>query len=291
MSKTKSRPVEKWMVEEWIALYKKGESTLKIGKKYNRNPSVINKYLKLNGVELRSNSINSKVYKIENETFFENIDCEEKAYYLGFIYADGYITTKTKGNGAQSFGISINPQDVKLLKDLKELLGASHEIRRYKISSGFGKDGEYVRLLIKSQKIVDDLKDKGVVERKTNVCKFPKDKIPYELIRHFIRGYMDGDGSVGKTRRECNGYEFNVSFTGTDDMLNSILDYLIENNLINNRIKLQKRHKWQSVSYIKIGGNYQVHRILSHIYNDSTYYLERKFNRFIELENQNNSLA
>ena len=170
-------------------------------------------------------------------------------------------------------------------------MGASHEIRRYKISSGFGKDGEYVRLLIKSQKIVDDLKDKGVVERKTNICKFPKDKIPYELIRHFIRGYMDGDGSVGKTRRECNGHEFNVSFIGTDDMLNSILDYLLENNLINNRIKLQKRRKGQTVSYIKIGGNYQVHRILSHIYNDSTYYLERKFNRFIELENQNNSLA
>lgn len=74
-----------------MELYNSGLSTVKIGKMFGKHYSTVRNILINNGVKLRSNKINSRKYTI-NENYFKNIDTEEKAYWLGFIYADGYIS-------------------------------------------------------------------------------------------------------------------------------------------------------------------------------------------------------
>lgn len=266
-------------VKEICNLYKNGLSSLKIARKFNVSYQTILKKLEENNVEIRSNEINSRKYNV-NHDYFDEIDTEEKAYWLGFIYADGYITISNKG--WKYFGVSVSTKDVEILKKLNESLDSNYEIKTYK-SNGYGNGNEYCRLLICSKKIVDDLMKHGVLKNKTNILKPPK--IKYELIRHFIRGYIDGDGSIF---RSSNG--FNLTIVGTEDILNYIIDYFIENNLIKNRVKICERRKGQTVKYFKCGGNLQVERILNHIYNNSNIYLERKFNVYKELLAHNSRL-
>ena len=105
------------------------------------------------------------------------------------------------------------------------------------------------------------------------------------LIRHFIRGYFDGDGSVWSClNKNQNIPTYSVSFLGTDELLLFIMDYLLNNNLINRRYKLNKRKDGQIVSEFKFGGNQLVYRVLSHLYNNSNIYLDRKYEKYLELK-------
>lgn len=265
-------------IKEICNLYENGLSSLEIAKKFNVNYKTVLRKLEENNVIIRSNKVNSRKYNI-NHNYFNEIDTEEKAYWLGFIYADGYILIN---NGQKYFGISLSSKDVELLYKLNKCLESSYEIKTYK-SNGYGNGNEYCRLLITSNKIVDDLMKHGVLENKTNILKPPN--IKYELIRHFIRGYIDGDGSIYKT---SNG--FNITILGTERILNYIIDYFMENNLVKKRAKICERRKGQIVKYFKYGGNQQVEKILNHIYNGSNIHLERKFNVYKELLNHNSRL-
>ncbi len=72
----------------------------------NKNPGTIRDILVKNGVEMRSNKQNSRKYSV-NDDYFSIIDTEEKAYWLGFIFADGYISNK---NGKR-VGITLKSSD------------------------------------------------------------------------------------------------------------------------------------------------------------------------------------
>ncbi|KRL07950.1 helix-turn-helix domain-containing protein [Liquorilactobacillus hordei] len=268
-----------------VELYKKGLSTVKIGKLFNREPRTINRMLKSMGVEIRSNKINSRKHHIYNERYFNNIDTQEKAYLLGFIYADGFISIN--GN-TKRFGISINRVDEYLLEFVRKELNTDYLINRYKVSCGYRVGVNYSRLLMTSDLLVDDLIKHGVVEHKTNILLPPK--ISNNLKRHFIRGYMDGDGSIKKCKGNYN-YEYGIDFVGTTALLTWIYDYFLENNLISKRkINLEKRKKGQLVSHIRWGGNRQVLRILNHLYKDSAFCLNRKFDRYLQLMEQSSPI-
>ena len=63
----------------------------------------------------------SKTRKFD-KSYFDNIDSKEKAYWLGFIYADGYIVCN-QHTATYELGIEINSQDDYLLKRLAYNLG------------------------------------------------------------------------------------------------------------------------------------------------------------------------
>lgn len=272
--------------EEYVRLYNSGWSTVKIGKRFNKTPRSINYYLKKMGVKLRSNRVNSRKYYINNESYFSVIDTEAKAYLLGFIYADGYITQQKSSKGSEytlkRLGLSILSQDKEILELLKRELDTNYNIYNYKTNNGYSENTKYSRLLINSNRLVEDLEQQGVFFNKTNILKPPVD-LRKEYIRHFIRGYIDGDGSIIKSRSR-DKIEFSINVVGTDDMLNWIGNYFVENKLlVRDEFLLEKRKKHQQVSYCRWGGNSQVKRILDHLYKNATYFLNRKHERYLEL--------
>ncbi len=258
------------ILEKSIDLYLSGLSTIKVKNITGIGLGKLTKNLKKRGL-IRSNKINSRKYHV-NYDFFKNIDNEHKAYWLGFIYADGYISRINKN---KKIGISLNIKDMDHLEVFKKQINATYPINIYKSKSFGGVEIEYCRLLITSDQLFDDLIDKGVFEKKTLILKFPNESIvPKNLQHHFIRGYFDGDGSFKKS----NGKYYVFNLCGTKEFLLKCQEILHKNT------KLEKRHKDNKNNYsFSIGGRLQAKKIGDYLYKNATVYLERKYNRYKEM--------
>lgn len=268
------------MVMQMYEDYKNGMSSISLSHKYKINPSTIISNFKRVGLKIRSNKENSRRYTIDHN-YFNSIDTEAKAYFLGFIYADGYVICTDAGQ--KSIGIALAKRDREILEKFNKYTNSSYPIKEYKSIGGYSKGSKYVRLFITSDTMFDDLVNHGVFENKTNILKRPT-TIPAHLERHFIRGYMDGDGSIYKTKNPY-GFDYHVSFVGTDDVLTYIHQHLYKHKLINKNLKLEKRNIRDCVSHIRYGGNILVRTILDYLYEDATVFLSRKHKRYLELCN------
>ena len=84
------------MYEKYVKEYLNGMSLREIAEKYHISRNNFSKYLKEHNIPIRNQKITSRKYYC-NEDFFEKIDTEKKAYWLGFIMADGYVQSHNNG--------------------------------------------------------------------------------------------------------------------------------------------------------------------------------------------------
>lgn len=117
---------------------------VKIAKYYNCSPGSIDGILKRNGIQKRSNKDNSRRFNV-NHDYFEKIDSEEKAYWLGFIAADGYV------NKANCVGVTLASKDHAHLLKLAKATESTYEIKQYNLYSSYS-SGKCSRFLVKSEK-------------------------------------------------------------------------------------------------------------------------------------------
>lgn len=207
---------------------------------------------------------------ILNENFFNEINTEERAYFLGLLYADGYIN-----ENLHMVDLTLHKQDEEILhKFISSLYVNERPLKLIRTN--------YLRLVINSSKIVDDLKKHGCFQKKTFKLKFPQ--LSDDMVKHFIRGYFDGDGCVTINDEKT----LNISIVGTVDFLIEMQKYLITNcNL--NKTTLNNRHpnRNNNIRSIRYGGNIVINRIYYYLYDGSTIYLNRKKKKFLDiLENK-----
>jgi hypothetical protein len=250
-----------------IAKYKAGLSGPTIAASLDMSNHAVYKILYKEGI-VRSNKENYAVRF--NESFFETIDTEQKAYFLGFIAADGCIIRKRWSSGILK--IDIKETDKKILYALSDSLSLGYDrIKEYQTGQC-----KIVRVVVPSDKLTKDLAHYGIVPRKTFTFTFPE-IIPDKLIRHFIRGYFDGDGciTVGPV----------VKIVGTENFLLSIQNKIMRACRFNHKTKLQTRHpeRHNNIRSLEIGGRKKVQQIYRYFYDDATIFLERKKLRFMEL--------
>jgi DNA-binding transcriptional regulator WhiA len=229
---------------------------------------------------LKSNGVNVSYFTYTcNHNFFESINTEKKAYWLGFIYADGYILTDDYYKTGK-LGIALGITDKEHLEEFKKDINSNHPIKVYTNKTKFSNKTTYCRIVVTSKKLVDDLIKCGVLPSKTEKLVFPDSSIVNEnLINHFIRGYMDGDGSIIEPKNK----KYQLTFCGTKEFISGIQDKLGID------LKIRKRHDNDVNNWtLAITGNYQVEKLLDYIYKDSTIYLKRKYERYINLKNLNN---
>lgn len=120
--------------------------------------------------------------------YFHRIDTEQKAYWLGFLAADGCVT-----KGGQLLTVTLAAVDADHLYSLRDELKSNHAVtRRRRLVRGKAYGG--VTLNIHSSRLCDGLSRHGVVPRKSLIAQ-PWDGPP-ELVRHYWRGVVDGDGTV-----------------------------------------------------------------------------------------------
>ena len=255
------------MNEEIIKLYKEGKSMREIEKLTHHSRSTISKILKENDIHIRYQNETSKLYKC-NDDYFEQIDNPEKAYWLGFLMADGFIESK-RTNGNQKIGLTLGIKDKEHVEKFNKCLDSTYPIKIYK-GSGYNPDGLFAKLLITSQKMVDDLKRHGIVENKTNIAQFP-DSIPIEYQIDFIRGYFDGDGSIYFDNM-LKAYR--IGMVGTKQLLEKIAEIL--------DIKTKISHEKGHVYCLMCNSRDKLNEVLHKMYDNSTVHLDRKHEIFLD---------
>lgn len=269
-----------------IDLYKQKHGTVYIAKQTGYSVSYIWKKLKDWDVPIWSHHEIASKYSF-NEHFFDCIDTEEKAYWLGFIYADGYIT---KGHLRNGLGIAISIKDIDHLKKFKEAIKATNPIRIYTSKTGFKENTQYCRLVLHSKTLCDAAIKQGVVEHKTNILK-PPPFLPDELKHHFIRGYIDGDGCIACShikKKTMVSLGYTVKILGTEQILDFIKKF-VEDHEITKIKRYYKRKPEHIVQSLEITGNRKAKQFLDYIYKDATVYLERKHQRYCDLAELLNS--
>ena len=252
--------------------YNSGMSLRQLQIKYSHDRASLSRILKENEIMIKDNTFNCRKY-FHDEDFFEKIDAEEKAYWLGFIYADGFID-----NTYRHLGITISSKDKNHLEKFKSSIQATNPILNY-VGSGYCDDSEFAKISLVSKKTVDDLIDKGISLNKTYEATFPDyDIVPPELMHHFVRGYFDGDGAISycisKQGRHPRAY--GIGFTGTKSIIEGI------NSFFHKKNKIQPKNNAYQIGY---GGNQQVHEFYNIMYDNATTFLDRKaqvFDDFIK---------
>lgn len=279
---------EKEIINEYVVLK---NTTKNISEKLEISPSTVLNVLKRNNVNIdktrRRKVKRARKFDV-NDNYFAKIDSNEKAYILGLLYADGYLTTE--GSGTKVIGIDLIDEDI--LKEISSRLAYEGEVRpvkNYKNDNGFKRVSKRFRLKFSSEKIYEDLIKLGCTPRKSLTLTFPTDEqVPKNFIKAFILGYFDGDGSIIKTTRKEKQYKngeyesYSLSFVGTEEFLNSLKEVLGLEHIKNN-----KRWKERDNNHfeIRIGGNNQSYRILKGLYEASPIFMKRKHDKFKNLEN------
>jgi hypothetical protein len=243
--------------------YLSGVSYKILSKKYNISTWSV-------GNILKKNNIKSRVRKYKcNENYFEKIDTNEKAYWLGLLYADGYVRKRKQFNGKHKqggiVGISLKSGDEYLLEKLIVDLDST-----YKLTKQVKDDFLSYKLEINSVKLADDLVKLGCIPNKS--LKLLPPNLTDELINHFIRGYFDGDGSIG----EYNG-NFKFTLLGTMELLTWVLDFFKKNGLKTN----PKIGRKKNIYSVQVNSKQDVELIKNILYSSSDdYFLKRKKEKF-----------
>lgn len=269
-------------------LYKEGHGSPFIAKKLGRKTSSIVSYLKRTLGNLRSCSESAKKYTV-NEKYFDKIDTPEKAYWLGFIYADGYVA---HDKYSYKLGITLSEKDKDHLERFKKSICATYPIKTYAptIKSTNYTKNPYSKIVIYSKTVYDQMIRHGVFEHKTNILDKPT--IEESLERYFILGYMDGDGCIAISHRnKSSQLSFCVKILGTTKLLDFIKNFIEKHQIATIR-KYYKRKPGQDVSSLELPGNIQVKHFLDLLYdNKVSVYLPRKYNRYKLLCDMLNSRA
>lgn len=198
---------------------------------------------------------------------FEIIDTEEKAYWLGFLYADGSI-----GSKEDKIELSLAEKDLKHIEKFRNFMGISNKISYREKTKSY-------RMSFRSSKCKQDLINKGCIPKKSLVLKYPTyEQVPKELSNHFIRGYFDGDGWFTNTE-SC----FQIGIIGTQDFIKGFLDN-IEN--INKDNKIFICHREDGAKRYVFGAYQDVLNFLNWIYKDANIFLDRKYEKYLDFINE-----
>lgn len=209
-----------------------------------------------------------------NPNYFEKIDNEWKAYWLGFLYADGCVIKKrSNGKNENVVSLALSSVDKIHVEKFQRSIQSTHPIATKPTNY---KDTMSVKISVINKNLVDDLCKLGCVPNKSLILKFPTDDIvPKNLIRHFIRGYFDGDGciSINLEKRFAR-----VNMMGTRDFLETIVD------ILHNECGWRKtpicQKKGNSAFYIQSGYIRGIENFYKYLYRDSNIYLDRKLKKF-----------
>jgi hypothetical protein len=234
----------------------------------------------ISSVQIKANRLGVKKEGIHHycENFFEDITTTDKAYWLGFIYADGYVCKDKNKPNTYYFGIELGINDKShLLKFNKNIQGNAYISTRYRVSETNGKivSGTVCSLRIYSTQMAKDLIKHGCCLNKSLVKEQPIG-IPDEYMRDFVRGYFDGNGTIamrycGKAKRP---YYISQISTGSKLFAAWLSEYLVSIGIENYRTH-GRRNEYKICVCVK-----DSIKFMRYIYDESHEYLSRKYDLY-----------
>jgi intein/homing endonuclease len=236
----------------------------------------VRKILRQEGLrDVKKSDIDNSAYL--NKNMFDAINDEASAYFLGLLYADGNVYLR-KTNDIPTISLTLQERDKHILDTFRKLIAPKHSL--YLKSAKIDTQQDQYKLAFSSQVIGDQLQQLGCIPRKSLKLTFPTNISP-NLIRHFVRGYFDGDGCISFYRHK-NGYRaYLASFASTKTFCKE-LGLLFDNIGLTYGIYTRKSNG--ITSELVVGGNQQVLTLLVWMYNDAKYFIKRKRDKYTELQ-------
>ena len=254
-------------LQEIVKRYHAGEKMKALSQEFGLAGGNIRALMQARGIKRKSYGVDNRIYSC-NHQFFADINSEIQAYLLGFLAADGCVSH----DGA--IHIQLAAKDVEILHLFQSALKSNHPIRLYSRRHKTGV-GEYCSICVASPQLTQDIAKFGLVPVKTFIVPWPD--LPDELLRHYLRGYFDGDGcwSLDKPARRKPQAHFGL--VGPEPFLLEAQKFLMEKcDLRQTKLCRTTSPFLLNLSY---GGNLQCARIARLLYCDSKFFLERKRER------------
>lgn len=200
-----------------------------------------------------------------NDNYFHKWSTE-MAYILGYICADGNIAWN-QAKGYYSLTVTASDKDKDHLEKIRRIFKSTKPLL-------YGESTNSYRLIVNSKTICRKLMSLGVLPKKSLILKFPK--IPSQYVKDFIRGYVDGDGSLRYFARLRSPY-FELSISSGSKEFLIILEKIIADRLsISSKISKNKNECYL-LRYSCARGL----KLAEWLYKDRSFYLERKFNKYL----------
>ena len=282
------------VIEAYEMYVKQKLTTYQLGNIFNCSASVFQKEFRKAGLVMRDTSHAKQKYPI-NEDIFDNIDTEEKAYWLGFLYADGNVC------GSQyRVRLSLAKEDIEVVQKFSNFIFGQERIKNYIQPKNRQSSQNLVYVDVCNKHVALQLPKLGCPPKKTFIITFPE-WLDEKLYNHFIRGYFDGDGCLSNYKEKQIGRgkltkgliiseydKAHFSVLSTKEFLESLQAVFITLNIssgINKRHKNRKNNNYT----LYVSGNQQIARLMDWLYKDATIFLQRKHNKYIKLKDINAS--
>jgi len=261
---------------EIIQKYLTGEYTMcELGRQYGVYQSSVRRILIRNNVKLNNDLQSIKRKYTLDQSWLDIIDTEAKAYFLGFMYADGYNNV-----ARNAIIISLQEQDKEILEKFSTLFKSNRPLS-FKKKSRIGWQNQFA-FTVSSEKISTRLVELGCPQAKTFLIKFPTNQqVPHHLIRHFMRGYFDGDGSFSFWKSSKKEYlRACSSIIGTVDFCESLKDILTKE--INLKGFFERKDCDNRIIALRYSSRKQVTKLVNWLYSDCEIFLSRKYKKMLE---------
>ena len=273
-------------VTKICSLYTNGSNVIGICEETGLGSWTVRRVLEENGIQYRS-GYGSMPRKKVNEHFFDLIDNEVKAYFLGFIFADGCNYRQKEDGSPFEVSLCIQARDKHILETFRDLLVPNYELwcRKSKVLTW----QDQFRLRLNNKPLSDQLNKLGCTPRKSLTLQYPT--IPDHLQHHFIRGYFDGDGCIyrqtNQTKRTVSK-RFSFEIVSTSMFCESAS--LIIEQAIDIKPKLYPCGSNGITTSLCIRGNPNTVKIFDWLYYDATIFIQRKHEKYLDLKDHVASL-
>lgn len=199
--------------------------------------------------------------------YFDFIDNEEKAYWIGFLLADGNVYTKNYKN---TISLGLKGTDKEHVQKFITCLNIKNKLYETYMKQGYSIGNKKVQIAFSSNQIVVALEEFGIIPKKSSFdIKYKiQEIIPEMLQRHFWRGVIDGDGYITISNRP----QFSIGLVGTYKLLEDFLIYC--KKFVPTQASIRPH---SSIFDIRISSDYG-EKIAGLLYNKCKIYLNRKYN-------------
>ena len=194
------------IIDYAVTEYQKGRYVKDIAKELSLNPPTLSKKMKEVGCQIKKNVPSYKM----NEEAFSIIDSEESAYWLGYVFASGTVSkadNRITGKAKDS--------DYEHLLRFRDFLKSDSPIEKINRENS-------CRIRFSSVKMKSDLllHGHGYEKEAEYSCPF-EEQVEDGIFRHFVRGYVDGNGHLGMTHNDMSYPALMI--IGNEEFLNQVV--------------------------------------------------------------------
>jgi len=211
---------------------------------------------------------------------FKKINNEQKAYFLGFMYADGCISAiKRKSSTYIKYQVQISLTDEQIIKEFQENF-PFFNLQIFDFSKYKSTWSKQFALRKANKQLFDDLLNQGMLERKSgeNSKNLKLPNLDKSLWKHFIRGLFDGDGSISVYLKRPTQRRVEICSSSKDFLLE--IKLLLEKYGINCPI-FREKYNNKSPLYVLEWINYKdIVSFKNFLYENATIFLIRKKEKF-----------